>query len=1578
MDKQKLGKWADLLLDTGKRNNLINFHKTRALFADIVYPDFKTLFNKISQDTSFEIVDPYVNSNNSADDEDVFSERRKADTLSKEEYLSLYSKKIKKSLQILIYNDTNTALNAVKNVRKRAISALEETGVNIAYLAFGFVKWNEATDKDTNYYAPLLLVPVSIENKSPFSSFYLKITDDDVILNPTFAFKLESELSVALPEYNDEDITEYFEKIEQLLKPFNWEVQKNVTLGIFSFLKINMYTDLKTNGDKIAKSKNVSALLGESTDITPESANEQTQNKNEPDNKTGELNSENKKFDLHNVVDADYSQSTAIELAKENVSFVLQGPPGTGKSQTITNIIAESLLNGKKVLFVSEKLAALNVVYDKLSKAGLSDFCLELHSHKANKKDVIADLCHTLRLNKSILSSKAATETEIKQKAEEVLDEYVSELHKKRDVINKSLFEIIEDASAFRNAPSVSFVLKDIEKKGEKYFALTDDALEQFVKYEQSIGYDYRKNPWYGFCKHESTYQENLKVKAEFESLKTLCEKLYEISKELQAEFGMKFNTLKKARYYREALNLLKDTDVLTPSLFNKEAATYTITAVKKLDDVSTEILSIKNNLLSEYDEDIFKLDGELCYKKLTRKYTSFLSRLFKKEYKEIVSDLRLCKKDGKRIDYLQAVVIFEKLFKYQKKLETFSALEKPVARIFGNAYDGINTNWNEVTYELNSICELSDEVNFGNLTQLTKEQFNSSKQALEKLSSRMNRAFDVQAEKVGSLLKNFRANQYNVLSSSFTANIRKCNDCIDNIDKIENWCRFDKLLTKISRLDALDFVNFMIDSNLPVKEFVPVFKKIFYSQWTDCILHQSTLLSELSRVAHDKTVERFCEKDKLQFEINKALINAKLSANRPDLDLVASKSSVAVLLREGEKKRKQKSIRTLIAEIPKLVQTLKPCFLMSPLSVSTFLSPEIEFDLVVFDEASQIFPQDAIGAIYRGKQLIVVGDSMQMPPSNFFNAATENTDFEDDDESDITDFESVLDLCSTTFRQLRLKWHYRSKHEQLISFSNKNFYDGELVTFPSPGVDKDGLGVDYCYVDGTFEHQSRVNKKEAEFVVDLIFKHIEKTPELSLGVVAFSIAQQEIIEKLLYKRRRVEPDKEFFFLKNTEEPFFIKNLETVQGDERDVIIFSVAYGKDLTGKLVHNFGPLNKVGGERRLNVAVTRAKLNVKLVTSMHYNDINLEKTGAVGARMLRDYLEFAEKKNLKINNEPPKAVFGEQSADMEEEICEFIRSNGFIADKKVGYSAIKIDICVKKEENSPYLLAIECDGKDYRAFPCARDRDRLRRDVLRKMGWRYYRIWSVDWFKNKKTEQERLLKVLNLQLAKYSLTKSDNLKNETTNSNKDNVFGLQNLNMRDGIADLPDLSKSRPVFTLQISPEPFEFPKYEYADVLALKKRFKDDYKAFLKAVLETEAPLSEEWFLKRTVRMFGREKVTKAVESDYEKMIKGYENYGILRKNGFLYLLANKGYRLRVPKDEDVPRNVKDISIEELAAGMLELIKHNVTVDKEGMFKTLSAELGFARLTDSSTERFDYALETLKQLLEINENMISLKK
>lgn len=424
-------------------------------------------------------------------------------------------------------------------------------------------------------------------------------------------------------------------------------------------------------------------------------------------------------------------------------------------------------------------------------------------------------------------------------------------------------------------------------------------------------------------------------------------------------------------------------------------------------------------------------------------------------------------------------------------------------------------------------------------------------------------------------------------------------------------------------------------------------------------------------------------------------------------------------------------------------------------------------------------------------------------------------------------------------------------------------------------------------------------------------------------------------------------PEKEYFFKNDGNEPFFIKNLETVQGDERDTIIFSIAYGIDAQGRLLHNFGPLNRVGGERRLNVAVTRAKCNVQLVSSMHYTDIDLKHTFAEGAKLLREYLDYAENGSVALDRAISVSPFEQFDSDFELEVCDYLRSKGFAVDTQVGCSEFRIDLGLKLPDSSDYVLAIECDGATYHSSKNARDRDRLRQEILERMGWKFYRIWSTDWFRNKSIEQLRLLEAA-----------ADAVKNPT----KVEVKQID--------------SQPTETFEEVAVEKHFEFPAYKAADFFEVCRRHHySDFKAIVKEILEVEAPLSEDLFLRRIVWYFDREKVTNVVQRAYEQQMYGYQRYGIIRRNGFLYLDNGKEIQFRGPGD--VERDIKQIAPEELAAGMFEILKQNVTADKSGLYRSLAAQCGVTRVGKAINEAMDAALNVLSDCIIVDGEQISIK-
>ena len=1531
MDASKLNKWADLLLDTGKRNNLINFKDTKNSTVEVVCPDFDTLFLRAEHSAVFEVYDAFSEEEEDMEELELETEDSTSGKyISRKDYMDAYAKRIKKNNQVLLYNAYNNPVKALSNIGKKAKSALEETGVNIAYMTFGFINWTDDKTPGVTLHAPILLAPISIENESALFPHYIKMTDSELVVNPTFSFKLKNDYGMELPEYDDECVSEYLEKVEALVSRLKWTVTKECKIGAFSFLKINMHVDLKENAGKILKNPGVRALLGEA-DLQYEDTREDKK----------------EKTPLHNVVDADSSQSEAIELARRGKSFVLQGPPGTGKSQTITNIIAECLEEGKKVLFVSEKLAALNVVYDKLKRAGLDEFCLELHSHKANKKDVIDELCRTLKAQKSAVSGRAQKEIDAKLRAEGELDEYVEELHKVRPVINKTLYNMYEEVSLVRGVPEVDFVIGDIRSKGEDYIEEAEATLSSYVGYIPSVGYNYRKNPFYGFSREDSSYEFVGEFRKNLEGCVAFCAEIKELNDVISKKYSITAKNAQDAYAIREFLDLISASVFITPALLNPNNLSSAVEVIKEMKTLALDILNKKKAIDAIFEEEIYEIDAEAGYRKLTKLYDNFFKRLFSSEYRRIVTELRVAKRDGKREDYRTYASLFHTVSTYQRSVQRFFSLEKKIKDKIGSAYSGVETDFNRLLDELAALSELqSRRIELGTLPKLSEKNFVLAKEELSGLCESFGERFDRLSECEEWVLSVFNPELVNLRKLELERLENKYTGCLENLDSLDNWCEFAKLLASLSSLDLKTYVDFVISRRIATENILPTYKKEFYVQWIDSVLREIPSLMRFSRIPHDETVKLFKEKDELNFEINKAKIKAKLSANRPSLDMIAQGSAISVLLREGEKKRKQKGIRLLLEEIGDLAQTLKPCFLMSPLSVSTFLSANMNFDVVIFDEASQIFPQDAIGAIYRGRQLIVVGDSKQMPPSNFFNTSTT---LEEDEEDDLTDFESILDICSTSLMQKRLKWHYRSRFEQLISFSNKNFYDNDLVTFPSSKKDTVGVGVDYYYVDGVFDRKTKTNRIEAEKIVDLVFENIEKYPERSIGVVAFSASQQNLIDKLITRRRQKDKTKEEFFKSDREEPFFVKNLETVQGDERDTIIFSVAYAKDIDGRFILNFGPVNREGGERRLNVAVTRAKYNVQLVSSMHYTDIDLSRTQSVGARLLREYLDYAENGEVALMRSAGDNVFSKRDSELVDEIAEFLRCNGYEVDTHLGSSALKIDVAVKHPSSEEdYLLAVECDGETYRNSRVARDRDRLRAEILERMGWKYYRVWSTDWFRNKRVEKERLLEALK------------NAAKGVSPKGKKDTRGAE-------------LS-----FEEEAKEQRFEFPKYNMADERELARKYNYSKSNVIRAIIEKESPISEEWLLRRVAFLFGREKVTSLVRDEFNYLVRGGFGCNVIRRDGFLYIESMPPSMLRVPPPNAAnQREVKYIHPEELALGMREILRQNVTVSKSGLFRLLAAQLGYARIGDAMQEHLEYALKLLSRELDVSGEMLSLK-
>jgi len=563
---------------------------------------------------------------------------------------------------------------------------------------------------------------------------------------------------------------------------------------------------------------------------------------------------------------------------------------------------------------------------------------------------------------------------------------------------------------------------------------------------------------------------------------------------------------------------------------------------------------------------------------------------------------------------------------------------------------------------------------------------------------------------------------------------------------RLLEWAQFVQVEKAVEEFGITAILDEVKSGEFSASDASGVFRTRFFRLWIDATQQLVPALGSFTTEMHERLIDRFAALDEFGIRTTPFRVREHLNTNwahPKDLDLAPETSELGLLLREVNKKRRHLPLRELLRRAPTIISRIKPCLMMSPLAVSTYLdAPELKFDVVIFDEASQVRPHDAICAIYRGKQLVVGGDPKQLPPTDFFHRTGD--DAEDSDDAS-AGFESLLDICvALGLTRKRLRWHYRSRREGLIAFSNKYIYEGRLVTFPSAD-EASGRAVTFEKVPGG-RFKDGINPVEAKYVAVRVLEHARTNSDRSLGVIAFSQRQQDRILDELEFLRRQSPETEPFFATDRQDPFFVKNLENVQGDERDVILLSVGYGPDDTGKVAMRFGPLNRNGGERRLNVAITRARWAMVVVSSMTAGDVDLSRTGAEGARMLKAFLDYAEQGPAALSEELTGADRRSADSPFEQEVGEELIRRGLVIQRRVGCGGYLLDLAVvDPQQGGRYLLGIECDGATYYSAATARDRDRLRKLVLEGLGWRLVRVWSSDWVRDREKQVRRILHAL-----------------------------------------------------------------------------------------------------------------------------------------------------------------------------------------------------------------------------------------
>lgn len=735
--------------------------------------------------------------------------------------------------------------------------------------------------------------------------------------------------------------------------------------------------------------------------------------------------------------------------------------------------------------------------------------------------------------------------------------------------------------------------------------------------------------------------------------------------------------------------------------------------------------------------------------------------------------------------------------------------------------------------------------------------------------------------------------------------------------------------------------------------ELVPAARRAWLESWVDSAIHQDETLRPFARAEHERLSRTFGELDEAAIFTARERLLARYAEGKPH-GFAVQGGEEAVVRREAAKKKGHIPVRRLISQIPRLLPRIKPGLMMSPLSVSHFLPAEARFDVVIFDEASQVPPEDAINCVYRGAQLIVAGDEHQLPPTDFFNVAAESEEVEDA-EAQVDDFESVLDVCRASgFPVKALRWHYRSRHDELIAFSNHHIYGNSLVTFPAPVERLPEMGVHFSHVPtGMFDRgRSSKNTIEAARVVDVVVGLVREERRDSIGVVAFSVAQQEAILDELERRKRLEPDLESLIDGDRLSGLFVKNLETVQGDERDIIVFSVGYGRDASGRFLMNFGPLNRQGGRRRLNVAVTRARERVIVVSSVRAIDFgSADASGAVkseGPRLLQAYLDYAERGPEALAGHLAESG-GDFDSEFEREVAGVIRGMGYEVVPQVGTSGYRIDVGVRSSiAPGRFVVGVECDGAMYHSAKTARDRDRLRQSVLEGLGWRIHRVWSQDWFRHRSSEVERLREAI--EGAERELVAKLAGPRSSPSEAPRSAGNASNAPLRDRVTRAPAegsvasdaLSWAEPYAVAQVA----KYPRW--ADFNDWSMR--GEHARRIAALVTAEGPLHRDYIATRLARAFGLARTGARMQEAVRGAIEKAQSAGTVDVRGpFVWPKGASSLKVRllVPGSPDTHRRIEEIPPEEIDIAILRTVEAALSIDRNPLVTQVARILGYER-------------------------------
>ncbi len=885
----------------------------------------------------------------------------------------------------------------------------------------------------------------------------------------------------------------------------------------------------------------------------------------------------------------------------------------------------------------------------------------------------------------------------------------------------------------------------------------------------------------------------------------------------------------------------------------------------------------------------------------------------------------------------------------FEKKFKEKSA---HLLEIYDFKYEKLNTKWSEIldalkwTKELKPLLAGFDAKESFFAAIITAREHSVKSKELSECNSKIVGAI----KEVNAL---FEGSSHISTNDAFEQILAVVEGLLCQIEELKDWVDYVKLIEEIQDAGCWGLFERIVKSDIEVSDVKDVVRKAVFQACLDQIIKSDTTLSNFRSDYHEDLLSEYQALDKRLNQLSRNLVIASVNEKHPG-GAYCSGSQIGILRREAAKKRRKKPLRKLFAEIPELVLNLKRCFLMSPLSVTHYLDPSIyRFDAVIFDEASQIFPEDAVAAISRGTQVIVVGDRKQLPPTAFFKD-TEADDYDEDIEIEqIEELPSILDSCwASGLRTHLLKWHYRSKHEELITFSNRSFYENKLITFPANRQKHEELGVKFCFVEnGIYERGERkINLAEAEKVVELVTNHFKKYPQKTLGIVALSLAQRDAIESLLELKLKDSPYYEKISTQDRLGGFFVKNLESVQGDERDVIIISVGYGKDKNGKLTMNFGPINREEGWRRLNVLITRARERCIVVSSIKASDINLTSLKIASLKHFHRFLNYAENGLIALND-LNASVDGEAESPFEESVAYALERMGYDVIQQVGCSGFRIDIGILDPDRpGTCLLGVECDGATYHSIKSTRDRDRLRQAVLEDMGWRIYRIWSTDWIYHRQREEEKL-KLAIENARKGTVKKRDSTHDQTVPQPKKETILNGN-----GPLEIPGAETYLP----------YSIPRIHSANQF-FSQQGRDTTKNMMCAIIDHESPIHIHALFKRVLDAWGISRMGSRIVKELHNILRHimrWESETYEKKGKFLFCRNSKIIaRQAHPSHSDSYREIEIIHDEEIKQAIVLIVEKMCGVSQDGLIKSVASFFGILRTSEEVGCRIADVLDCL---------------